>query len=343
MGAIVNDNVDPPTSWSLQDVEAWLFFQFSEIRSNEKTFPATADLFEQGLDSLGATILRHHIVGALQASKCPSAAQLVTQSTIYENSTISNLAHFIVGAVTNPDQLTTTISRADEIETMIKKFSFAESTSSVTNNHVTVLITGTTGNLGAQLVDVFLRDGRVKKVYALNRPSSGDKDIKARHEERFIDKGLDVGQLVDDRLVFLEGDASSANLGLREEVYEEVRIRLIPLVLRLSLKGFFFDCQMRGHVNIIIHNAWRLDFNLSLSSFESNIRSTQRLVEFARTARHASSLKFLFTSSVTSASSWDKSKGVYPEDVILEAEYAVGSGYGESKYVAERVMNFFWI
>lgn len=239
MGAIVNvDSVDPPGSWSLQGVEAWLFFQFAEIRSNEKTFPATADLFEQGLDSLGATILRHRIVGALQASKCPSAAQLVTQSTIYENSTISKLSHFIVGAVTNPDQLTSTISRADEIERMIKKFSFANTTSA-TNNHVTVLITGTTGNLGAQLVDVFLRDGRVKRVYALNRPSSGDKDIKARHEERFIDKDLDVGQLVDDRLVFLEGDASSANLGLREEVYEEVRIPSIPLVIGQPLKVFF--------------------------------------------------------------------------------------------------------
>ena len=241
VGATVNtDNVDPPTSWSLQDVEAWLISQFAEISSNEKTFPTTADLFEQGLDSLGATILRHRVVGALQASKCPNAVQLVTQSTIYENATISKLAHFIVGAVTNPDLLTsttTTTRRADEIEKMIKKFSIAGSTSItaanwntvVDGNHVTVLITGTTGNLGAQLVDVFLRDGRVQRVYALNRPSSGDKDIKARHEERFIDKGLDVTQLVDDRLVLLEGDASSANLGLREEVYEEVYKTLVPL------------------------------------------------------------------------------------------------------------------
>jgi len=94
---------------------------------------------------------------------------------------------------------------------------------------------------------------------------------------------------------------------------------------------------MRGRVNVIIHNAWRLDFNLSLSSFESNIRGTHHLVDFALTARHASSLRFLFTSSVTSASSWDLSKGRYPEDVVLDAEYAVGNGYGEGKYVAERV------
>jgi len=228
---IVNvDNVVPPASWSLEDVEAWLLFQVAEIQSNKKPLSATGDLFEQGLDSLGATVLRHRIVGALQASKSPSAAQLVTQSTIYENSSISKLARFIVGAVTNPDRLTSTSSRVDEIEKMIKKFSSTALTStsstkwdaSEDKDQVVVLITGTTGNLGAQLVDIFLRDGRVTKVYTLNRPSSGEKDIKARHAERFIDKGLDVTQLSDDRLVFLEGDASRVNLGLNNEIYEEV-------------------------------------------------------------------------------------------------------------------------
>ena len=230
---IVNvDNVVPPASWSLEDVEAWLLFQVAEIQSNKKPLSATGDLFEQGLDSLGATVLRHRIVGALQASKSPSAAQLVTQSTIYENSSISKLARFIVGAVTNPDRLTSTSSRVDEIEKMIKKFSSTALTStsstkwdaSEDKDQVVVLITGTTGNLGAQLVDIFLRDGRVTKVYTLNRPSSGEKDIKARHAERFIDKGLDVAQLSDDRLVFLEGDASRVNLGLSNEIYEEVHI-----------------------------------------------------------------------------------------------------------------------
>jgi hypothetical protein len=229
VGAIVNvDNVVPPASWSLEGVEAWLIFQIDEIQSN-KILSATADLFEQGMDSLGATILRHRLVGALQASKSPSTARLVTQSTIYENSTISRLARFLVGAVTNPDHITSTTSRADEIERMIKKFSSAETTSLSTDwdavadrHHLVVLITGTTGNLGAQLVDSFLRDARVTKLFTLNRPSSGVKGIKARHEERFIDKGLDVAHLADDRLVFLEGDASSVNLGLRDEIYEEV-------------------------------------------------------------------------------------------------------------------------
>ena len=56
----------------------------------------------------------------------------------------------------------------DEIEEMIKTFSPTEWDAAEDRGHVVALITGTTGNLGAQLVDIFLRDGRVTKVYALN-------------------------------------------------------------------------------------------------------------------------------------------------------------------------------
>lgn len=88
---------------------------------------------------------------------------------------------------------------------------------------------------------------------------------------------------------------------------------------------------------MIIHNAWRLDFNLGLSSFEPNIRGTRNLIDLGRSTQKASSLRFLFTSSVASAQSWDKTKGPYPEEVVMDARYAVGPGYGAGKYATERV------
>ncbi|KAJ3488351.1 hypothetical protein NLJ89_g11625 [Agrocybe chaxingu] len=102
--------------------------------------------------------------------------------------------------------------------------------------------------------------------------------------------------------------------GLKKDVYEE----------------------LRNSVNVIIHNAWKLDFNLSLSSFEPNVQSTRNLIDLARSSEHASSLRFLFTSSISSAFSWDRTLGPYPEAIVTDAKYAVGNGYGESKYVAER-------
>lgn len=111
-----------------------------------------------------------------------------------------------------------------------------------------------------------------------------------------------------------------------------LHIHACPLIPRP-----FVYAQLRESTTVIIHNAWRVDFNLALSSFESNIRGTRNLIDFALSASHASSLRFLFTSSISSAQSWDRTKGPYPEEVQLDAQYAVGAGYGEGKYVVERV------
>ena len=94
---------------------------------------------------------------------------------------------------------------------------------------------------------------------------------------------------------------------------------------------------MRDSITVIIHTSWRLDFNLSLQSFESSIRGTRNLIDLGHATGRASAIKFIFTSSIASALSWDQSQGPYPEEVVLDARYAVGNGYGESKYVAERV------
>ena len=70
------------------------------------------------------------------------------------------------------------------------------------------------------------------------------------------------------------------------------------------------------------------------------MRGTRNLINFAHDSVNVSRLKFIFTSSVASAVSWDSSQGPYPEETILDARYAVGNGYGESKYVSERVFLF---
>lgn len=74
-----------------------------------------------------------------------------------------------------------------------------------------------------------------------------------------------------------------------------------------------------------------------MSSFESNVCGTRNIIDLARSSRYASKVRLVFASSVASVQSWDKRKGNVPEEVIQDATYAVGGGYGEGKYVAERV------
>lgn len=162
------------------------------------------------------------------------ASQLVSQSTIYNNSSVEKLAKFLVGIIADPDSFVLNSNRADGIDLMISKFTTGLSEPIQSDaagaikkpvDAAVVLLTGSTGNLGAQILEALLRDSRVSQVYTLNRASSGSKSLKERHVERFVEKGLDVALLESPRLVLLEGDASQKKLGLVSDVYDQVSIR----------------------------------------------------------------------------------------------------------------------
>jgi nucleoside-diphosphate-sugar epimerase len=72
-------------------------------------------------------------------------------------------------------------------------------------------------------------------------------------------------------------------------------------------------------------------------SYEPQLQGVQNLAYFVRQSPYASTIRVIFTSSTSAAQSWDQSLGPYPEHVIQDAKFAVGAGYGESKYITERV------
>jgi nucleoside-diphosphate-sugar epimerase len=67
------------------------------------------------------------------------------------------------------------------------------------------------------------------------------------------------------------------------------------------------------------------------------VKGTRNLIDLARQSPNKSGVRFLFTSSIASAQNWDRNLGPFPEELQLDASVAVGNGYGESKYVSERV------
>ncbi|KAF4610030.1 hypothetical protein D9613_010647 [Agrocybe pediades] len=321
------DTVAPPESWMEEAVVAWIKAQVKEILSGNE-MSTTDDLFEKGMDSLGATILRRRIVAAIQTSdnvQKTRSAQLVTQTTVYSHSTPARLAAFVAGVVADPENFAMAADRVDAIENMVAKYTagLGKPVEGGVSQRVpetqVVLLTGSTGNLGSQILASLLMNGRVGRVYTLDRPPAsgvGALSVEERQARRFSDRGLDTSLLRDPKLVRLMAEMSHKHLGLAQETYEEL-------------------CNS---VTTIIHNAWKLDFNLSLTSFESNIQGTRNLVDLARESAFNSSIKVLFTSSISAAYSWDTTNGAYPEEVVLDAKYAVGNGYGESKYVSERIL-----
>ncbi|GAW08556.1 Linear gramicidin synthase subunit D [Lentinula edodes] len=314
-------SIVPPTSWDTAGVQQWLMVQIKDLCG--KSLTPLDDVFEHGFDSLCATILRLRLSSVLASnSSTQSIVPFITQNIVYSHPSIGSLSDFIVGLVRDPSQNSKDTSHEEAMEEMIMRYSkgLDEPLNGVKPaarepfGHV-VLLTGSTGNLGALILAMLLSNKAVARVYALNRPSSQASTLE-RHIKRFEDKALDTSVLSSDKLVFLEGETSNPHLGLTDHVYNELQENLTH----------------------VVHNAWKLDFNLSLPSFESHIRGIRNLIDLSRSCRYVSSLRFLFTSSIASTLSWDASKGLYPEEVVMDPKYAVGAGYGESKYVSERIL-----
>lgn len=267
--------------------------------------------------SLSATYLRNRIIGALRSSNDPlaqAASSHVSQDLIFSHPTIQRLAAAVEQLVHSDSDNVPSNSKEDAayIERMVAKYSLGLPTFKGRPSpdcDLIVLLTGSTGNLGSHILASLLSEKRVVKVFTLNRSSPRHN----RQEDSFADSGFPLKLLGSKALHPLVGDISLPDLGLEPGVFAEVK----------------------SQVTHIIHNAWRLDFNLSLSSFEGLVASARNLIDISGQCHNP--VHFSFTSSISSAQRWDVSHGPVPEEVLPNAEVAVGWGYGASKYVVERV------
>ncbi|KAJ6482180.1 putative aminoadipate reductase [Mycena vitilis] len=313
-------DIEPPSSWTAQDLETWLETHATLVA--DKEILGGDDIFEQGFDSLNATFLRLRIVGALKNSgddKAKVAAQKISQNFVYAHPSIEELAGAIATLVQGSADGSNG-GQAAVVERMITKYSdgfkalvVPERTLSATYG-IVVLLTGSTGGLGSHMLEILLRLPSIERVYAFNR--RGRNSASERQLDAFTDRALDISLLSSPKLVYLEGDASSADLGLPSDIWN----------------------TLRNTVTRIIHNAWNLDFNKSLASFEPHVKGTRNLIDLALQSPNKAGVRFLFTSSIASAQAWDQKLGQFPEELQLDANVAVGSGYGESKYVSERIL-----
>lgn len=106
------------------------------------------------------------------------------------------------------------------------------------------------------------------------------------------------------------------------------------------------------HIYLIYHAAWPVDFNLALPSFEPNIKGLRGLIDLALSSPQPQPPKFIYMSSVGifQSTTFSHLKG-YSINRILDltpttslaerpvaAEVTTGTGYTESKWVAEQIL-----
>ena len=164
----------------------------------------------------------------------------------------------------------------------------------------TVLLTGSAGTLGSYVLDLLKNHPDVERIYCLNRTA----DSHLLQSKRNKDRGLEqVTQ--SERIVFLSADLAKPHFGLSNEIYAKLHLE----------------------ATTIIHNAWPVNFNLSLEAFDLQFRGMENLIFFTASAPHSPHLFYI--SSIGSVMSIPPAK--IPEQVI-EADIApTDNGYAESK------------
>lgn len=233
----------PPKSWSLS--RSLLYVRSIIVAVLGKKLDDNANLFDHGADryalfkrikhtpsepslfsSLQATRIRMILLHALQ-STAKIDTRKFTGDIVHHYRTITGLATFATRTVLGCFRQRTewSLARCLKMRKMVESHSldFPEHQPSIPPPYDdVVLITGTTGLLGSNLLAQFLQSPKVTTVYAFNRKKSRQSSVVDKQAALLQASGLDPALARHPKLIFLEADTRQSHLGLSQELYEQV-------------------------------------------------------------------------------------------------------------------------
>jgi hypothetical protein len=178
--------------------------------------------------SISATFLRNNVAATLRRhfeEPGIGIAQYIGHNFIYSYPVLKDMAEAIF-TLLRPEVSNEALDPVASVCAMIQRYTqdmaAVRPSNQLKPSQDVVLLTGSTGGLGSQLLVGLLADSKVAKVITLNR-SSTQSSLLERHKAVFSDRGLDVALLKSPKLILLEGEVSSEHLGLSPGQYEEVR------------------------------------------------------------------------------------------------------------------------
>ncbi|KAI1505473.1 acetyl-CoA synthetase-like protein [Biscogniauxia marginata] len=274
------------------------------------------DLYTLGLDSLQTTEVVSLLKSGIRSRNQDADVSWISTRFVYEHPSIEALA----GAMLHHLDPTTpaaseggvaTLNRVQKMKNMIEKYTQdlprPRKLGQPEGTGYHVVITGSTGTLGTQLLARLLSDPNVATIRCLDR-SAGAKErvthsLASWSPPRAIDNS---------RVSFHQADYSQPGWGLPSPLASE----------------------LRNTANlVVIHNAWKVDFNHSLDSFETvHVRGVRNLVDFA--AKCAYRPCIVFVSSLSTVLNWADITATVPEHLPPTPEAAQPLGYAESKAAA---------
>lgn len=177
-----------------------------------------------GKFSLGATYLRSTIAHAFQQTGVSASFET---SAIYDFPTTVSLAKVMSQLVTgNKVSSDANEDRAKQLLSLVEQYTanFPYHTGTLpAPEKETVLVTGTTGSLGINVLKTLVSLDSVRRVYAFNRKGSSGASPRDRHLSASKLQGIDEALVDSPKIVYLEGDITLVNMGLADDVIRDLR------------------------------------------------------------------------------------------------------------------------
>lgn len=224
--------------------------------------PPATNVFDSGINSLNAIELAHHL-----SSRHP---RRISPNDLYRLVTVEAIQNYL-RSEPSPE----IIDNAAKVDAFVREFSSPLSSPIETqvviqaSRNPVILLTGSTGFLGSRIVDAFLRVPDTKIICLVRG------EPLPRLQQAFTKYGMDPNNLRDgiseSRVQLIAtSDISHDHLGCSPEDYE--------IILEST---------------VVIHCAWKVNFNFAVGAFRSDLIATRQLAQLCTTTKAA----FYFCSS----------------------------------------------
>ncbi|KAL1631005.1 putative NRPS-like protein biosynthetic cluster [Neofusicoccum ribis] len=266
--------------------------------------------YDLGLNSQGAVKLRSKLVKRFGAFPLMFIFEYPTLEKLYGYLTKSSSGEVV--ASNEGERLNWIRATIEKYNGIIDSWEVSRplpKTSSNTDGEV-IYLTGASGALGNALLEAFVQDPGVKRLYCAIRGQDPQ------------------GKVVE----------SLKKRGYAEEIYSSSKIRAVPYDMKdakLGLTPEAYD-QLLNEVTVVIHNAWKMDFNQRVEMFEADCLSgAMNLLSFCSAGTRKT---FSFMSSVAAcmgeaAKGQQIQEGPVSDDPLM----ALNTGYAQSKFIIEKI------
>lgn len=272
-------------------------------------FANSDDIYFLGFDSLQTTQLAKRIAENLRLRMPAESRNAISPRLIYDNPSVDKISSALF-ALLNPE-LSTKVDPSYHVDQMafkriqelVQKYTTGMSPKVKVDNTTLdaqrkphIAVTGTTGFLGYYLLAKLLNDPEIEHITCLNRsPVAMEKFLRQRSEyapESPVDQS---------KLEFIQVSFGEKHFGIQTEKFN----------------------QLVDSIDVVIHNAWQVDFNRNLSSFESpHVVGVRTLIDWSLNSPR--NMHIVFVSSVSTVAQWP---GFRP---TVTGNEKVSDGVGES-------------